>query len=79
MKDSDSHSWFVSCNKLISKYSLPNIYTVKTEFESESQFKQQFKTKIDKYTKDSWLSSAEEKKSLSFLNVEDCSVGNVHP
>ena len=67
VKDSDSYSWFVSCNKHLHKYSLPNIYTVKTEFESKSQFKQQVKTKID-----SLLSSAEEKKSLSFLNVEDC-------
>ena len=75
----DSHSWFVACNKLLHKYSLPKYLTVKTEFESESQFKQQVKTKLDKYIRDSWLSSAEEKKSLSFLNVEDCSVGNVHP
>ena len=69
----------MSCNKLLHKYSLPNIYTVKTEFQSESQFKQQVKTKVDKYIKDSWLSSTEEKKSVSFLNVEGCSVGNVHP
>ena len=79
VKDPDSHSWFVSCKKLLQKYSLPNIYTVKTEFVSESQFKQQVKTKLEKYIKDSWLSSAEEKKSMSFQNVEDCSVGNVHP
>ena len=52
VKNPDSHSWFVSCKKLLHKYSLPNIYTFKTEFESESQFKQQVKTKLDKYIKD---------------------------
>ena len=28
VKDPNSHSWFVSCNELLHKYSLPNIYTL---------------------------------------------------
>ena len=43
VKDPDSHSWFVSCNELLHKYSLPNIYTVKTEFQSEISLKKNWK------------------------------------
>ena len=49
VKDPDSHSWFVSCNELLHKYSLPIFYTVRAEFESEPQFKQQVKASVDKY------------------------------
>ena len=30
VKDPDRHRWFASCNELLHKYSLPNIYTVKS-------------------------------------------------
>ena len=79
VKDPDSHSWFVSCNELLHKYSLPNIYTVRAEFGSEPQFKQQVRASVDKYIKESWLSVAEDRKSLGFLNMESCNVGKVHP
>ena len=51
----------------------------KQAFESEAEFKQQAKLGIDRYDKDSWLSMAENRKSLSFLNMEACNVGEVHP
>ena len=79
VKDPDSHSWFVSCNELLHKYSLPNIYTVRAEFGPEPQFKQQVKASVDKYIKESWLSVAEDRKSLCFLNMESRNVGKVHP
>ena len=79
VKDPDSHSWFVSCNELLHKYNLPNIYTVRAEFGSEPQFKQHVKANVDKYIKESWLSVAEDRKSLCFLNMESCNVGKVHP
>ena len=47
-------------------------------FESEAEFKQQAKFGIDRYVKDSWLSMAENRKSLSLLNMEACN-GKVHP
>ena len=78
VKDLDSHSWFVSCNKLLHKYSLPNTYTVRAEFGSEPQFKQQVRASVDKYIKESWLSVAEDRKSLGFFNMESCNVGKVH-
>ena len=49
VKDPDSHSWFVSCNELLHKYSLLNIYTVRAEIGSEPQFKQQVRASVDKY------------------------------
>ena len=67
VKDPDSHSWFVSCNELLHKYSLPNIYTIRAEFGSEPQFKQYAKTSVDKYIKESWLSVAEDRMSLGFF------------
>ena len=79
VKDPDNHSWFVSCNELLHKYSLPNIYTVRVEFGSEPQLKQQVNASVDKYIKESWLSVAEDRKSLGFLNMESCNVGKVHP
>ena len=79
VNDPDSHSWFVACNKRLHKYSLSNIYTVKQLFSSETQFKQQVKSSIDSYVKDFWLSLSAERKTLCFLNVETCQVGNVHP
>ena len=79
VKDPDSHNWFVSGNELLHKYSLPNIYTVRAEFGSQPQFKQQVKASVDRYIKESWLSVAEDRKSLGFLNMESCNVGNVHP
>ena len=78
-KDPDSHNWFVSCNDLLHKYSLPNIYTVRAEFGSEPQVKQHVEVSIVRYTKESWLSVAEDRKSLGFLNMESCNVGNIHP
>ena len=63
----------------IHKYSLPNIYTVKQLFSSETQFKQQVKSNINSYVKDSWLPLSAERKTLCFLNVETCQVGKVHP
>ena len=57
---------------------MSSIYTIRTEFATESQFMQQVKTKIDNYTKTTWLSTAEDKKSLRFLDVEGCGVGSVH-
>ena len=33
----------------------------------------------DKYIKEFWLSVAEDRKSLGFLNMESCNVGMVHP
>ena len=41
VKDSNSYSWFVLCNKLLHKYNLPNIYIARKKFESELLFKQQ--------------------------------------
>ena len=41
VKDSNSYSWFVLCNKLLHKYDLPNIYIARKKFESELLFKQQ--------------------------------------
>ena len=52
VKDLVSHSWFVSCNDRLHKYSLPNIYTVRQMFASEAEFKQQVKSGIDRYVKD---------------------------
>ena len=37
------------------------------------------KASVDKYIKESWLFVAEDRKSLSFLNMESCNVGKVHP
>ena len=79
VKDPDSHSWFVSCNELLHKYCLPNIYTVRAEFGSEPQCKQHVKTSVDRFIKESWLSVAEDRKSLGFLKMESCNVGNIHP
>ena len=78
VKDPGSHSWFVSCNDRSQKYSLPNIYTVRQVFESEAEFKQQVTFGID-IVKDSWSSMAENRKSLSLLNMEACNVEEVHP
>ena len=78
-KDPDSHSWFVSCNELLHKYSLPNIYTVRAEFGSEPQVKQHVKTSVVRYIDETWLSVVEDRKSLGFLNMESYNVGNIHP
>ena len=79
VKDSNSYSWFILCNKLLHKYNLPNIYIVRKKFESELLFKQQVKSSVDKFIKESWLTVAEGRRSLCYLNVESCDVGKVHP
>ena len=79
VKDPDSHSCFLSCNELLHKYCLPNIYTVRAEFRSEPQCKQHVKASVDRFIKESWLSVAEDRKSLGLLNMESCNVGNIHP
>ena len=81
IKDPGSTSWFVSCNHgndRLHKYNLPNIYTVRQVFESEAEFKQQVKFGTDRYVKDSWSSTAANRKSLSLLNMEACNI-EVHP
>ena len=79
VKDSNSCSWFILCNKLLHKYNLPNIYIVRKKFESESLFKKQVKSSVDKFIKESGLTVAEGRRSLCYLNVDGCDVGKVHP
>ena len=69
----------VTLNKLLHKYNLPNIYIVRKKFESELLFKKQVKSSVDKFIKESWLTVAEGRRSLCYLNVEGCDVGKVHP
>ena len=46
---------------------------------NSSNIGQQVKASVDKYIKESWLSVAEDGKSLGVLNMESCNVGKVHP
>ena len=79
VKDSNSYSWFILCNKLLHKYNLPNIYIVRKKFESELLFIQHVKSSVKKFIKESWLTVAEGRRSLCYLNVECCDVGKVNP
>ena len=72
VKDSNSCSWFILCNKLLHKYNLPNIYIVRKKFESESLFKKQVKSSVDKFIKESWLTVVEGRRSLCHCVLLEC-------
>ena len=78
IKSNDSNSWFVHCNHLLHKYKLPNIYNLKQSTNSKETLKAEIKHKIDNYVYQSWLEEGSSKSSLSYLNLHDCSVGEVH-
>ena len=78
IKGSDSNSWFIHCNHLLHKYKLPNIYNLKQSTNSKETLKAEIKHKIDDYVHQSWVEEGSSKSSLSYLNLHDCSVGEVH-
>ena len=68
VKDLESKSWFSDCNRLLYKYSLPNIYTLDRQTDSVEAWKSQLKKHIDSFIKKEWIQN--EKTSLRFLNVK---------
>ena len=52
---------------------------IRKKFESELLFKKQVKSSVDKFIKEYWLTVAEGRRSLCYLNVEGCDVGKVQP
>ena len=72
IKGNDSNSWFIHCNHL-----LPNIYNLKQSTNSKETLKAEIKHKIDDYVHQSWEEGSS-KSSLSYLNLHDCSIGEVH-
>ena len=78
IKGNDSNSWFIHCNHLLHKYKLPNIYNLKQSTNSKESLKAEIKHKIDDYVHQSWVEEGSSKSSLSYLNLHDCSVGEVH-
>lgn len=79
VKDADSHSWFTTCNHLLHKYNLPNIYVLKEKFSSEEKCKAAIKKHVDKFVSNTWCTEAATKLSLKYLNVNICKVGEQHP
>ena len=51
----DSKSWFSSCNRLLYKYKLPNLYTADQTFECMGKWKSKIKRHIDDHIKANWL------------------------
>ena len=49
IKGNDSKSWFISCNHLLHKYKLPNIYNLNQSTNSKETLKAESKHKIDNY------------------------------
>ena len=78
IKGNDSNSWFIHCNHLLHKYKLPNIYNLKQSTNSKETQKAEIKHKIDNYVHQSWVEEGSSKSSLSYLNLHDCFVGEVH-
>ena len=78
IKGNDSNSWFIHCNHLLHKYKLPNIYNLKQSTNSKESLKAEIKHKIDDYVHQSLVEEDSNKSSLSYLNLHDCSVGEVH-
>ena len=76
VKSIDSKSWFSQCNRLLYKYSLPNVYTLNKEITSLKRWKEQLKSAIDSHVQLQW--SEDSKKSLKYLSVASLRVGKVH-
>ena len=76
VKSLESKSWFSSCNSLLYKYRLPNLYTVDQTFECMEKWKSEIKRRIDDYVRTQWLQ--EPKSSLKYLNVQSLHVGEIH-
>ena len=76
VKSLDSKSWFSSCNRLLYKYGLPNLYNADKTFESMEKWKSLIKRHIDEYVRTQWLH--EPKFSLKYLNIQSLHVGEIH-
>ena len=76
VKDLESKSWFSDCNRLLYKYSLPNIYTLDRQIDSVEAWKSQLKKHIDSFIEKEWIQN--DKTSLRFLNVKPLRIGEVH-
>ena len=76
VKSIDSKSWFSSCNRLLCKYGLPNLYNSDKTFESMEKWKSLIKRNIGEYVRTQWLH--EPKSSLKYLNIQSLHVGEIH-
>ena len=76
VKDLESKSWFSDCNRLLYKYSLPNIYTLDRQIDSVEARKSQLKKHIDPFIEKEWIQN--DKTSLRFLNVKSLRIEEVH-
>ena len=73
VKSIDSNSWFADCNRILYKYSLPNIYHGIGHIESPEVWRVLVKKHIDFYVEAEW--ARESKVSLQWLNVQSLKVG----
>ena len=54
VKYMDSKSWFSECNRLLYRYSLPNVYNLQKEITSLKVWKEQLKSAVDGHVQSQW-------------------------
>jgi hypothetical protein len=79
MKDSTSRSWVMHLQNLLIHYGLPTIYNLLESPPQKPAWAKQVRTTITNAWEVTIKDEASQMKTLSFLTLENCRPGNVHP
>ena len=79
MKDANSSSWASHIRKLLLKYSLPSAYSLLSNPPSKKSWKASVKQAVFALWTRKLQENAEDKSTLSQLNIPACKSGSLHP
>ena len=78
MKDLTSSSWVVQIRTILHKYQLPSAYKLAQNPPEKLKWKRLVKDTVNAYWTKILTEKAQSMKTLSLLNIEDCTAGIVH-
>ena len=78
VKSMDSKSCFSECNRLLYRYSLPNVYNLQKEITSLKVWKEQLKSAVDGHVRSQWATALKQSLKYMYLNVKSLRIGKVH-
>ena len=79
MKDDDSNSWAVPVRKLLLQYELPSINSIVECPPKKTEWKTLVKKKCNLYWTKQLRESCKDKKTLKYLDVNNCATDKLHP
>ena len=78
LKDSNSHSWFVYVNDILSLYNFESAFELMENIPNKESWKSYVKRKLESAWRLKISEMAEGKSSLQFLSIKSMKIGSVH-